>query len=202
MTTFEAYASEFEYYPRQGRAFDCLSPLFAGLSKVDFSLRVADQAINQGQMASDFDQALENALIRAGASPLHLPLPPAAPQEFDFAFSHAGGKVAVEIEKVNREKILRDILKCHMYLHAGADLALVVLVKNYCHKLGVWNLFDFGSQRFQECEKYGFGTPDKLSRILLVGFEQFGQVTAAPITAARRHAMRQKAAVGATLKPL
>jgi hypothetical protein len=193
MITFQAYATNFEFYPRHGQAFESLSPLFAGLSRVDFSFSVADPAINQGQMASDFDQALEDALFRAGASPLHLPLP-AVPQEFDFAFSHAGRKVAVEIEKANREKVLRDILKCHMYLHAGADFALVVLVKNYCHKLGVWDLFDFGSQRFQECEKYGFGTPDKLSRILLVGYEQFDQVTAAPITAALRHAMRKQAA--------
>jgi hypothetical protein len=65
-------------------------------------------------MASDFDRALQTALITARAAPLDLRLPLSPPQEIDFAFSYGGHKVAVEIEKANREKILRDILKFHM----------------------------------------------------------------------------------------
>jgi hypothetical protein len=95
-------------------------------------------------MGSDFDDAFEKAIYSAGGSSAKIRLPLEIPQELDFAFTFDGCVVAVEIEKANREKILRDILKCHMYLSAGADYALVVLPRNYCHKLGVWDLFDFG----------------------------------------------------------
>jgi hypothetical protein len=172
MTTFPAYATNFEVYPRDGEVSKHLCPLLSRLMRVDFVLRVDDPSGNQGQMISDFDSALEHALLSSGAAHHNLQLPPDVPQELDFAFSFGGRSVAVEIEKANREKILRDILKCHMYLHAGADYAIVALPKNYPHKHGVWDLFDFGVQRSCECQEYGFGTTEKLDRILLLGFEQ------------------------------
>jgi len=144
-------------------------------------------------MASDFDEQMEKALLAHGAKPCDLRLPAEIPQELDFAFAFGGRSVAVEIEKANREKILRDILKCHMYLHAGADFALVVLAKNYPHKHGVWNLFDFGVQRFSECRTYGFGTAEKLDRILLLGYEQFAASTDKPLSKATRQKMRIEA---------
>jgi len=174
-----------------------LTPLLAKLQRIDFILRVDDPGVNQGQMASDFDTALERALLASGATPFDLQLPPEIPQELDFAFGFEGRSVAVEIEKANREKILRDILKCHMYLHAGADFALVGLPKNYAHTHGIWNLFEFGAQRFSECQKYGFGTADRLGRILLLGFEQFCGTTRIPLSQKRRAEMRkQDAEVG------
>jgi len=104
----------------------------------------------------------------------------------------------VEIEKTNQEKLLRDILKCHMYLHAGADFAVVGLPKNYPHTRGMWNLYDFGVQRFSECRTYGFGTPDKLNRILLLGFEQFDTATARSLDVAWRNRVRREAASSET----
>ncbi|SPF37081.1 hypothetical protein SBA4_1970004 [Candidatus Sulfopaludibacter sp. SbA4] len=168
-----------------------LAPLLDNLRKIDFLLRVEDPAVNRGQIASDFDAELEKALLVGGGTPFEIRLPPNVPQELDFALAYGGRSVAVEIEKANREKILRDILKCHMYLHAGADFAMVVLPKNYSHSHGVWNLFDFGVQRFQECLTYGFGAADTLDRILLLGFEQFVASTNAPLsqkTRLARHA--------------
>lgn len=193
MTNFPAYASNFEIYPRDGDVFQKLSPLLQKLNRVEFTLRVNDPTVNQGQMDSDFDTELEKAFLANGAMPLVLPLPENIPQELDFAFSFSGKSVAVEIEKANREKILRDILKCHMYLHAGADFALVALPKNYSHKHGVWNLFAFGVGRFSECATYGFGTADKLGRILLLGFEQFDALTNKPLSKLTRLEMRQYA---------
>jgi hypothetical protein len=29
--------------------------------------------------------------------------------------------------------------------------------QHYAHKHGVWNLFDFGVERYNECRTYGFG---------------------------------------------
>lgn len=194
MTTFPAYANNFELHPKDGEAARHLGSLFNRLDRIDFTFRVDDPAVNQGQMASDFDPVLERALQAGGATAFKLPLPLGVPQELDFAFTFSGRTVAVEIEKANREKILRDILKCHIYLHAAADFAVVVLPRNYAHKLGVWNLFEFGVERYNECRTYGFGTPDKLDRILLLGFDQRDAATDRLLSKAIRDAMRTKAA--------
>lgn len=193
MTIFPAYAANFELFPSVGEAIPHLSPLLGRLKRVDFVLRVADPSVNQGQMDSSFDEGLEKGILALGASPFDFRLPRGIPQELDFAFAFAGYKVAVEIEKANREKILRDILKCHMYLHSGADFALVVLPMNYPHKHGVWNLFEFGVQRFKECMAYGFGTPEKLGRILMLGYQQFEASTNELLSTKTRQRMRQQA---------
>ena len=193
MTTFPAYASAFEFYPQEGEAFEYLSPLLSGLARVQFALCVDDPSVNRGQMESDFDEALKKALLAAGAQPFDLKLPPQIRQELDFAFTYGGRKVAVEIEKTNREKILRDVLKCHMYLHSGADFAIIGLPKNYPHTGGVWDLFSFGVERFRECKTYAFGTADKLGKILLLGFEQYDAASSQPLSKATRQEMRTRA---------
>ena len=124
MTTFLAYADNFELYPKDGEAARHLAPLFSGLSRIDFSFSVDDPKVNQGQMSSSFDTALESALRAGGTTPFYLPLPPGVPQDLDFAFAFGGRTVAVEIEKANREKILRDFLKCHIY-HSSVGPAAV-----------------------------------------------------------------------------
>ena len=77
-----------------------------------------------------------------------------------------------------------------MYLHAGADFAFIVLPRNYPHTHGVWNLFDFGVRRLNECRTYGFGTPDRLGRIALLGFTQHELATNAPLSTLTRQRMR------------
>jgi hypothetical protein len=199
MTTFPAYANNFEIYPKDGEASRDLAPLFNSVSRVDFSFSVDDPAVNQGQMVSNFDTALESALRTGGATPFDLPLPPGVPQELDFAFTFGGHTVAVEIEKANREKIRRDFLKCHIYFHSGARFAVVALPRNYPHKLGVWNLFEFGVARYNECRTYGFGTADKLGRILLLGFDQYEAATNRLLSKATRGEMRTQAAARAVV---
>ncbi len=196
MISFPAYATGFELHPQVGAAFQHLSPLIGRLTRVEFVLRVNDPTVNQGQMASDFDRELEQVLYSLGTAAYTFPLPPEIPQEFDFAFTFAGRTVAVEIEKANREKILRDILKCHMYQHFGADFTIIGLPKNYPHTHGVWNLFKFGVDRFGECKTYGFGTQDKLGRILLFGYEQYATATNDLLSKQTRQQMRAKAAEG------
>jgi hypothetical protein len=195
MTTFPAFLGNFETYPQEGVACELLSTLLGQLTRVDFVLRVADPLANQGQMDSNLDESLENNILALGGASVDFPLPPGVPQELDFAFKYAERTIAVEIEKANQEKILRDILKCHMYLHFGADFAIVALPKNYPHAHGVWNLFDFGKQRFKECTTYGFGTAENLGRILLLGFQQFDAATNKPLSVETRQRMRAHAAV-------
>ncbi len=194
MSTFPAYAANFELHPKEGEAARHLAPLVNGLGRIDFAFRVDDPTVNQGQMDSDFDARLEAALRSRGATPMNLALPVGVPQESDFAFTFGGRTVAVEIEKANREKILRDFLKCHIYLHAGAHFAVVVLPRNYAHKHGEWNLFQFGVERYDECRTYGFGLPDKLGRIALLGFDQHEAFTNRLLTKAIREQWRVKAA--------
>ena len=89
--------------------------------------------------------------------------------------------------------------RCVFSFHAGATFSLVGLPKNYAHSHGIWNLYEFGVQRFSECLKYGFGTPDRLGRILLFGFEQFCAITDLPLSQKRRAEMRKQAAqIGAS----
>lgn len=190
MITFAAYATNFEIYPSEGAASDHLSPLVDDIDRLQFTLRVADGAVNQGQMDSDFDARLEDAFTARGSKRFHLKIPAGVPQKVDFAFSYRGKSIAVEVEKANREKILRDILKGHMYLHCGADFAVIVLPRNYPHKLGIWNLFDFGVQRLSECRTYGFGTPDRLDRIAMLGFTQHELATDELLSVHTRERMR------------
>lgn len=162
------------------------------MKRVDLHFHVADPSVNQGQMTADFDERLESALHAAGTERFHLKLHRDIPQELDFAFSYQGKTVAVEIEKANREKILRDLLKSHMYLNSGADFALIVLPINYPHTHGIWDLFAFGAApRYQECLKYGLGTPETLGRILLVDYTQHYAGTGEKLSAVTRLRMRK-----------
>ncbi len=193
MSKFAAYAAGFEFCPHGGEAYQHLAPLFARIEPIDFQFHVADPLVNQGQMTADFDDRLESGLHAAGAERFHLKLLRDIPQELDFAFFYQGKTVAVEIEKANREKILRDLLKSHMYLHSGADYALIVLPRNYPHTHGIWDLFDFGVKRYMECLKYGMGTPESLGRVLLVGYTQYDAVTGEKLSAVTRQRMRKLA---------
>ena len=192
MKAYRAYATAFELYPKEGKAFQHLAPILNWLERVNFTLRIEDPTANQGALTSDFDEMLEAALLGLGARPLELNLPSDVPQELDFAFVFEGRRVAVEIEKTNQEKILRDILKCHIYLHAGADFAVLGLPTNYPHKHGVWNLFKFGSDRFRECKRYSFGTGDKLGRILLLGYKQYDASSNKPFSKHTPQRIRDK----------
>jgi hypothetical protein len=194
MTKFPAYAANFEFHPKNSAAARHLAPLVSRLGRIDFSFTVDDPTVNQGQMDSDFDSKLEAAFKSRGAAPMNLTLPTGVPQELDFAFRFGGCSVAVEIEKANREKILRDILKSHIYLHAGAHFAVVALPRNYAHRSGVWNLFKFGGERYDECHTYGFGSQEKLGRIALLGFDQHEATTNHLLTKAIREQWRAKAA--------
>jgi hypothetical protein len=78
-------------------------------------------------------------LIALGAEEFHFKLSSGAPQQIDVALSYSGKTVAVEVEKANRETILRDLFKSNMYLSAGADLAALFLPRNYPHKHSVWD---------------------------------------------------------------
>jgi hypothetical protein len=193
MIEIRAYCRGIELYPTDNRAYEHLNGILTNIGDFDYGFYVSNPNINQGQMVSDFDYRLKQAILSQGALSHILELPPDIPQQLDFSFRYDDSVVAVEVEKTNREKILRDILKAHIYLHAGADYALLVLPKNYPHSLGIWNLYEFGIQRFMECKFYGFGVEERLERILLLGYEQVDAETETPIDISWRKKIRRMA---------
>lgn len=193
MIKVKAYCNGIELYPTDSLAHESLKEILAGIDGFDFEFQIADPNVNQGQMTSDFDDQFEQAILSQGASSHGVDLPSDILQQLDFAFQYNDSIVAVEVEKTNREKILRDILKAHMYLHFGADFALLALPKNYPHSHDVWNLYEFGKQRFRECHTYGFGTEERLGKIILLGFEQFDAQTKMPLDTTWRKKIRRMA---------
>jgi hypothetical protein len=193
MIKVKAYCSGIVLYPTDSLVHESLKKILMAIDGFDFEFQVDDPNVNQGQMKSNFDTQLEQAILSQGAFQHLFDLPKNIPQKLDFAFRYNKSIVAVEVEKTNREKILRDILKAHMYLHSGADFALLALPKNYPHSGGIWNLYEFGKQRFLECQTYGFGTEERLNRIILLGFEQFDTQTQMPLDVTWRKKVRQMA---------
>ena len=182
-----------ELYTTDSLAHESLKGVLSGIDGFEYVFRVPDPNVNQGQLTTDFDDQLEQAILSQGACSHSYDLPADIPQQLDFAFRYENRNVAVEVEKTNREKILRDILKAHMYLHFGADFVLMALPKNYPHSGGIWNLYEFGVQRFRECRAYGFGTVERLDRIILLGFDQFDAQTQMPLDVNWREKVRKMA---------
>jgi len=193
MTRVPVRCGHFELFPADGRAAQLLGDLLPQLDGLTFHVHVPDPHVNQGQAQSDFDERLQAALQQFGANETRINFPAGVGQQLDFAFTYRNQTVAVEVEKTNREKILRDVLKAHMYLEFGADISLIVLPRNYAHSKGIWNLFDFGVRRLQDCRAYHFGKPERLDRIAMMGYSQYDAATGQPIDMAWREALRRRA---------
>ena len=163
-------AREFECYPMGGSAHRLLFPLVNRLGELPFTGSVGQK--NSGQWDSDLDDRLADRFCKmSGVARLEIPMP-TIKKTFDFAFCRKEQKVVVEVEKANWEKVLYDFLKAHMYFAAGADFAMVFVPKNYVHSgKSPKKSFQQARQRYDHCVEYGFGTPESLGKILLVGYE-------------------------------
>ena len=166
----ELVAQNFEAYPLDSRAYRNLWPLLEQCRKLHFTGQIGEK--NNNQITLDFDKRFAAMLVDHGATKIGLTLSMGVEQDYDFAFDYNRKRVAVEVEKSNREKILYDILKSHIYLKEDADFAMLVLPKNYAHRHGEWDLFDMGKERYKLCLNYNFGQRENFDRILLVGYEQ------------------------------
>ena len=81
--------------------------------------------------------------------------------------------VVVEIEKANREKILRDIVKMLLFFESSqADLAALICPRNYVHTNGVWRVFDTARQVLRAFIRVTDLPQSKASRLALIGFTQ------------------------------
>jgi hypothetical protein len=81
--------------------------------------------------------------------------------------------IVVEIEKANREKILRDIVKMLLFFEAKqADLAALICPRIYVHGGGAWKLFDTARQVLRAFVRVTQLPEDKAKRLALIGFTQ------------------------------
>lgn len=166
----ELIARNFECFPGGSVACHKFGALVAQIGEVRFPVSVGER--NSNQLTYDFDSQLLTRLLACGAVAVRLDLPARIKQKYDFAFTFGGSRVVVEVEKANWEKILRDLLKIHIYFQNGADFALLFLPKNYPHSHGEPDNFEAGCKLYTQCLESGFGQPSKFERILLVGYEQ------------------------------
>ena len=167
----ELIARNFFCYPETSLACQTLSPLLSQLGEVQFPYAIGER--NSNQFKFNLDPCLKARLLERGAVDTKLVLPKEVKKEADFVFSFAGKKIVVEVEKSNREKILYDFMKFHIYFGSGADFAVLFLPRNWAHSSGETDLFVEGKKHYQHCLRFGFGTSESLERILLVGYEQF-----------------------------
>jgi hypothetical protein len=82
-----------------------------------------------------------------------------------------GSALVVEVEKANREKILRDIVKMLLFFEAlQADLAVLVCPRNYVHRRGVWKVFATARQVLRAFVRVTELPEAKVKRLALIGF--------------------------------
>ena len=81
--------------------------------------------------------------------------------------------MVIEIEKANKEKILRDIVKMLLFLNEGqAELAALICPRNYVHTGGVWQVFETAKQVLRAFVDVTELPPSKARRIALIGCTQ------------------------------
>lgn len=171
MPDTELIARNFSLYPQNSLAYETLSPLLSQLGDVKFPYSIGEN--NSNQFTFKLDAYLKARILARGAIETELVLPKEIKREYDFVFSFAHHKTVVEVEKSNDEKILYDFMKFHIYFGSGANLAVLFLPNNWAHRHGALDLFSEAKERYQNCLNFGFGTPESLGRILLVGYQQY-----------------------------
>jgi hypothetical protein len=85
--------------------------------------------------------------------------------------------VAVEIEKSNKKTIWFDIIKILMLVQQRvADFGLLLVPRNYAHKLGEWDLFK-EARFYRWCLlRFAKVEPDLLSNLAIIGYTQEVQI--------------------------
>ena len=133
---------------------------------------------NSYQLVSDFDEVICNQLISFGANSFQFFPNCNESIDFDFSLKLANTKAVFEVEKANKEKLLYDILKMHIYIESGAEMAVLICPTNWAHANGTVDLFALAKERFNLCKNFGMIDENKIPKMLIVGFTQIYQSTA------------------------
>lgn len=172
MISFDLSLGEIEFYEVEpNRNSDLISQLLC-LEGIPYTM-TCKSPNNSYQLDSSLDDDIRNKLLKAGGkafapnlskSPVNV--------AYDFALNISGQNIVFEIEKANKEKILYDFLKAHIYMEYNTDCVVIITPKNWVHKLGVNDLFKDAKERLSLCYKYKMGN-ERLKNILIVGYTQF-----------------------------
>ena len=130
---------------------------------------------NSYQLNSSFDAAMNERLLAIGGRSFKFQPKCSTAIDFDFAVELNGEKCVFEVEKANKEKILYDFLKMHVYLDSDVAAAVLIAPINWPHSGGVENLFSLAKERFDLCRRHGMIDPSKCERMLIVGVTQIYQ---------------------------
>lgn len=142
-----------------------------------------ESASNSYQVNFSFDQALAKRLSASGlvCTPATLSTPDeiislvGRDADFKVALGPNNERVVVEIEKAQKEKILRDFVKLLLFLDEGsADFGLLICPRNYAHGTGsgIWRIFDTARQVTQALVQAAEIPAKKADRIALIGYTQ------------------------------
>jgi hypothetical protein len=168
--TFPITIGEIRFHPESFSSHDVLTAL-RGLAKLEYSLQCSGPA-NSYQLNSTFDAALKSHLVAAGGQEFGFKPTCRVAIDCDFALAFGQAKVVFEIEKANKEKLLYDFLKMHVYLDAEISAAVLIAPVNWAHTRGAVDLFSVAQQRFDLCRAHGMADASKVTRMLIVGIMQ------------------------------
>jgi len=96
----------------------------------------------------------------------------------DGIISKGHSTIAIEIEKSNKKTIWFDLIKLMMLINQDVvDFGLLVVPRNYAHRLGVWNLFN-EARYYRYClSRFAKVDEQLLSKIAIVGYTQEARVS-------------------------
>lgn len=91
----------------------------------------------------------------------------------DGLFDYRTSRILLEVEKTNKKTIWFDLIKMIMLIRSNAaEYGLLVVPRNYCHSLGVWDLYK-EAKFYRHCLSHFAGVSDDwLSKIAVVGYTQ------------------------------
>jgi len=121
---------------------------------------------NSYQLYSDFDEIISNQLISLGANQFQFSPNCNESIDFDFSLEIANTKAVFEVEKANKEKLLYDLLKMHIYLGSGAEVAVLICPTNWAHASATVDLFALAKERFNLCKNFGMIDENRLLAVL------------------------------------
>ena len=157
----------------KGMANACEKMKFSGMIK---------SASNNFQIDFDFDSCWLRTISSAGweSQPLDRlqeleDIPNLMP---DGILSKGSSAIAVEIEKSNKKTIWFDLIKLMMLINQDVvGFGLLVVPRNYAHRLGVSNLFN-EARYYRYClSRFAKVDEQLLSKIAIVGYTQEAHVS-------------------------
>lgn len=91
----------------------------------------------------------------------------------DAFLTQDGTSVIFEIEKSNKKTIWFDFIKILMFIgQNNTDFGIIIVPRNYAHKIGVWDLFK-DARYYRSClERFANVDTNLLSKIAIIGYTQ------------------------------